>query len=153
LANGREWALDLLMVGRGAGDPALPFLVQDRVGRAERIPGTGSSAQPFGVTGIAGLVVLTDSLSRIGRALEILHGAGTPVAPRHAGAFAARRFSGGKAWIDVLEVGPQPSPLRAHLEARGGGLYEAVLASGSSRLLDTAQTHGARIQVEDFTES
>src|SRR5882724_108479 len=62
LRDGRPWGVRLMLAGIGAGGlSALPFLLEDTVGRDLRVPQV-QSVHPNGVTGTAGVAVVVKSL-------------------------------------------------------------------------------------------
>lgn len=148
--DGREWRLQMLVAGLGVGDMALPFLTQDLTPADWRVPRLPATIrQPFGVTGTAGVTVVTRDLAAVEPALEAIFGAGRAVAPRFEGAARASVHDFNGRWVEVVEPGPSASALRDHLERRGGGLYEVTLAasSGGGEVLDASLTSGARIRL------
>jgi hypothetical protein len=63
----------------------------------------------------------------------------------------ARRFTFGSQWIELAEADPSAADLQRHIEERGAGPYEIILAgagAGTERL-PVDLTHGARIRLED----
>lgn len=79
LADGRPWGVALALTGIGAGHPALPFLLEDRVGRELRIP-RHRVRHPNGAAGLAGVVVRTPDLAEAARHYRPLFGEGQAVA-------------------------------------------------------------------------
>lgn len=155
LADGRDWALRLLMAGKGATaldqgapvDMALPFLIADVTGRAARIPPFQS--HPNGLNSLAGVAITTPdaaaSATRLGQILGL--------APQAWGA--GFRLSAGLP-VDIL---PDPAlPGAAKRGRQRGGLYEITLApdGGDSgpcayapgSLLDLQASHGARLRLQ-----
>ena len=130
IADGRTWALDLLMFGRGAGgDVCLPFVVSDVEGRSARIPGPVPHAN--GATGIVGLRLSSADPVAVGNILMALGGtAATPC-----------RYDFGAIWVEVL-------PLDAEGGRPGGGMVEAVLSGPAAQVLDLHRAHGAPLRIE-----
>jgi hypothetical protein len=71
LMDGSEWGLKLLMTGKGTeGDKALPFVVEDTIGRNFRIPAFKPHAN--GVTQLAGLTITSANAAQTARSLGII---------------------------------------------------------------------------------
>jgi hypothetical protein len=62
----------------------------------------------------------------------------------------ARRLRFGSQWIELAEADPSASELRQHIDERGAGPYEIVLAGAAAdtERLPVDLTHGARIRFE-----
>lgn len=130
IADGRSWALDLLMCGRGAGgDVSLPFVISDVKGRAARIP-TDAAPHANGATGIAGISISTGNHDAVARTLVALGGSNA----------SSNRFDFGKGWVKVV-------PLDTPMGRRGGGVVELVLSGPQQDNFDLALTHGAPISM------
>lgn len=130
IADGRKWALDLLMFGRGAGgDVSLPFVISDVEGRPARIPAPLPHAN--GATGIVGLKLSSADPATVGRTLVAL--GGTEVSPN--------RYDFGATWVEVL-------PLDTAGGRLGGGMVEAVLSGSTAQSLDLGLAHGAPLRIE-----
>lgn len=130
IVDGRRWALDLLMFGRGAGgDVSLPFVISDVEGRSARIPGPVPHAN--GATGIVGLKLSSANPVVVGRTLLAL--GGKEVSPY--------RYDFGKTSVEVL-------PLDAKGGREGGGMVEAVLSGSAAQTLDLGLAHGAPLRIE-----
>lgn len=130
IADGRPWALDLLMCGRGAGgDVSLPFLISDLEGRAARIP----AARPHtnGATGMVGLSLSTGDTATVGRVLKLL--GGSELTRGH--------FDFGAVSVDLL-------PLNTPNGRAGGGMVELVLSGPEAREFDRTLAHGAPMRME-----
>lgn len=125
LENGKPWGVRLFLAGIGAGHPALPFLLEDTVGRDLRVP-RDRTVHPNGATGTAGVTVAVSTLSSVTAQCAALFGAGTPFDDRSAGF----RFHAGSQWIDVREAPPGPSPLSDHVARRGEGLVSVTFTRG-----------------------
>ncbi len=97
LRDGRPWGVRLILLGIGAGYPALPFLLEDTVGRDLRIPMTHAQ-HPNGVIGTAGMTVAVKSLAMAKSQFDILFGA-------NAIAGECLRYKLGTQWVDVVEGG------------------------------------------------
>jgi hypothetical protein len=63
----------------------------------------------------------------------------------------ARRFRFGSQWIELAEADPTAAELKRHIQERGAGPYEIVLAGAGANAerLPLDLTHGAHIRVED----
>lgn len=97
LRDGRPWGVRLILLGIGAGFPALPFLLEDTVGRDLRIPRTHTQ-HPNGVTGTAGVTVTVKSLVMAKPQFDVVFGIGTSTNE-------ALRYALGSQWVDVIETG------------------------------------------------
>jgi Glyoxalase-like domain len=136
--SGRRWALNLLMLGRGAGgDVALPFVVSDNEGREHRIP--GPSAHANGASGMAGIRLSSSDVETVVQTLVSIGGKDVGTSTDNPG---DRRIDFGATWIDVAPEGVAGG--RA-----GGGIVEVVLTSTDAdvpdggRVLDIGLAHGA----------
>jgi hypothetical protein len=103
LENGKPWGVRLFLAGIGAGHPALPFFLEDTVGRDLRVP-RNHTRHPNGVTGTAGVTVGVSGLSSVASQCTILFGEGAPLRDRAAGVSAGLRFHAGSQWIDLIEA-------------------------------------------------
>ncbi|MBL8908406.1 MAG: VOC family protein [Rhizobiales bacterium] len=95
LRDGRPWAVRLILLGIGAGFPALPFLLEDSVGRELRIP-TAGTQHPNGVTGIAGITVAVRSPAQAKAQFDVVFGDGTTSGH-------GLRYWLGSQWVDVVQ--------------------------------------------------
>lgn len=95
LRGGQAWGVRLILLGIGAGFPALPFLLEDTVGRDLRIP-MERTQHPNGITGTAGVTVAVKSLAMAKPQFDVVFGAG-------ASAGEGTRYSLGTQWVDVVE--------------------------------------------------
>ncbi|CAH1694273.1 Glyoxalase-like protein [Hyphomicrobiales bacterium] len=138
IASGDRWSLDLLMTGIGAGgDDALPFLIEDRAGRAHRIP--APTQHRNGATGIAGIRVATSSVAPVLQTLRAILGETISLSETEAHGRPAKRIDFGAAWIDVLED--------LSVNKGSAGLFEAVIGTTIPQPdHDPALTHGATIR-------
>jgi hypothetical protein len=96
LRDGRPWGVRLILLGIGAGFPALPFLLEDTVGRDLRIPRTHTQ-HPNGVTGTAGVTVGVKSLATAKPQFDVVFGNGTSTKE-------GLRYALGSQWVDVVET-------------------------------------------------
>lgn len=135
LADGSEWGLKLLMAGKGTeGDDALPFVVEDTVGRNFRIPAFKPHAN--GVTGLAGLKITSADAERTAQSLGIILGA--PITPQGENF----RIEARSAPVEVLlDDGP------SRFGRSRGGVYEILLKGTDEGLMDLTLTHGLCLQV------
>ena len=134
-----------------AGAP-LPFMIEDVTSRDLRVPTGAATEHELGVTGVAGLILLVDDLDRAaGPYQTLLDTPGEASTPTLEGVRRARRFQFGSQWIELAEAEPTVADLRRHIEERGAGPYEIVLAGAGAgaEQLPLDLTHGARIRVED----
>ncbi|MBS7699757.1 MULTISPECIES: VOC family protein [unclassified Chelatococcus] len=138
VASGDRWSLDLLMTGIGAGgDDALPFIIEDRGGRAHRIPAVTQHRN--GAVGIAGIRVATSSVAPVIATLRGILGETISLSETEVHGRPATRIGFGAGWIDVLE----------DLSVNKGspGLFEAVIVTTMPQPeRDPALTHGATIR-------
>jgi hypothetical protein len=102
LRDGRSWGVQLILAGIGAGNRALPFVLGDTEARDLRIPGHATS-HANGITGIAGVTVVTRDASSLERGLTAMGAAATR--RRQGGA----RFLLSRGWIDTVPGGDDPS--------------------------------------------
>jgi len=95
LRDGRPWGVRLILLGIGAGFPALPFLLEDTVGRELRIP-MARTRHPNGITGTAGVMIAVKSLAQAKSQFDVVFGAGTATAK-------SPRYAVGSQWVEVVE--------------------------------------------------
>jgi hypothetical protein len=144
-----EWKSMLL--GRGIGEPTLPFVIEDVTPRELRVPGGEATQHPLGVTGIAGLILVTNNLDEAATAMTSL--LGTPGEDVVVDEGAMLRFTLGEQWIALLQPGDDQSDTGQYLRRRGDGPYEVALrgpadAEGTeTALLPLDQTHQVRLRV------
>jgi catechol 2,3-dioxygenase-like lactoylglutathione lyase family enzyme len=131
----------------------LPFVIQDVTPRELRVPGGAATAHALGVTGVAGVVVaVADLTASVPAFAALLETDGVAATPSVQGVIAARRFSLGVQWIELVQPAPDGAPAR-HLAARGEVPYEIALRGAETAMtLPLASTHGARIRVESDIE-
>ena len=146
--DGQELIWKSIMLGRGAGGSALPFVIQDITPRDLRVPGGPATAHPLGVTRVAGLTVVVGDLAQSAMDLGKLLGSdGQTVAT---GTGNATRFDLGQQWVQLLQ--PSGGPAAEYLQRHGDSAYEVVLSRGgaaepASGALLQGSLHGARIRV------
>jgi hypothetical protein len=149
--DGEQIAWRSMMLGRGIGNPTLPFVIEDVTPRELRVPGGAAEQHRLGVTRVAGLTLVTNNLDEAAAALTSL--LGTPGEDVIVDEGAMLRFTLGEQWLAVLQPGDAHSPSGQYLSARGEGPYEVVLSAesgagpGAGDLLPLDQTHGARLRV------
>ncbi len=149
--DGQEISWRSAMLGRGIGNPTLPFVIEDVTARELRVPGGGAARHALEVARVAGLTLVTDNLDEAATALTSLFGAPGEDVIAEEGAML--RFAIGDQWLAVLQPGDPHSPAGQHLRARDEGPYEVTLASatdatpGTGELLPLDRTNGARIRV------
>ena len=134
----------------------LPFMIEDVTRRELRVPSGDAAEHDLGVSGVSGLVILVADLDRATAPYEtLLDTPGESSTSNIEGVRRARRFTFGSQWIELAEADPSATDLRQHIQERGAGPYEIVLAvagaNGESLPLD--RTHGARIQFEGLEKS
>jgi catechol 2,3-dioxygenase-like lactoylglutathione lyase family enzyme len=137
-------------LGLAAAGAPLPFMIEDVTSRDLRVPSGAATEHSLGVTGIAGLILLVDDLNRgSGPYQTLLDTPGESSTPTIDAVRRARRFTSGSQWIELAEAAPSAADLQRHIEERGAGPYEIVLAGGAdTERLPLDLTHGARIRVE-----
>lgn len=96
LVDGRPWKVSLGLPGVGVGHVALPFVLQDEVGRDLRIP-SGRTKHPNGVTGTLGVVVSTPDIADAADHYRPMFGE-----PAQKGNALRYAFAPGQ-WIDMVE--------------------------------------------------
>jgi catechol 2,3-dioxygenase-like lactoylglutathione lyase family enzyme len=95
LRDGRPWGVRLILLGIGAGFPALPFLLEDTVGRDLRIP-MARTQHPNGITGTAGVTVAVRSLASAKPQFDAVFGAGANLGN-------GLRYKFASQWVDVVQ--------------------------------------------------
>ena len=152
--DGQRIAWRSLMLGRGVGHPALPFVIEDVTPPPLRVPGGPATHHRLPATRVAGLTLVVASLSEgVATFASLLGAEGGPADPSVEGAGGAVRFGLGRQWLELVQPGDESGALGQYLEARGEGPYEVVLGGdgaagpGSGELLELGLTHGARIRV------
>lgn len=144
-----EWKSMLL--GRGIGEPTLPFVIEDVTPRELRVPAGDAANHALGITGIVGLILVTDNVEEAATAMTSLLGAPGEDVVVDEGAML--RFTLGEQWIALLQPGDDQSDVGHYLRQRGEGPYEVTLrgpasAEGTeSALLPLDQTHSVRLRV------
>jgi catechol 2,3-dioxygenase-like lactoylglutathione lyase family enzyme len=130
--SGEQWGLRLLVAGRGAqGDDALPFVVEDTVGRDIRIPSFKPHAN--GVTHVTSISIGSPDPARTAVSLRALLGI-EKGADDHS-------FKAGALSVNVVANAPGLAGRR-----NMGGLVAAQMKSSEQAgLLDLKLTHGAHI--------
>jgi catechol 2,3-dioxygenase-like lactoylglutathione lyase family enzyme len=137
-------------LGLAAAGAPLPFMIEDVTSRDLRVPAGAATQHSLGVSGIAGLILLVDDLERASAPYQaLLDTPGESSTPTIDAVRRARRFTSGSQWIELAEAAPSAADLQRHIEKRGAGPYEIVLAGGAdTERLPLDLTHGARIRVE-----
>lgn len=149
LTDGRRWGVAVQLAGLGAGDPALPFFIQDTEERAVRVPDGPARKQPAGVSGIVGVTVLTADLAAVEPGFTAIFGTGSPVARPDATKVMCYTFAG--QWVELVQP-DSGSETASDLRQRGEGLFEVALGRpgepgpGNGALLPRERTHGARLR-------
>jgi catechol 2,3-dioxygenase-like lactoylglutathione lyase family enzyme len=137
-------------LGLAAAGAPLPFMIEDVTSRDLRVPTGAATEHSLGVSGIAGLILLVDDLERASAPYQaLLDTPGESSTPTIDAVRRARRFTSGSQWIELAEAAPSAADLQRHIEERGAGPYEIVLAGGAdTERLPLDLTHGARTRVE-----
>jgi hypothetical protein len=126
-------------------------MIEDVTTRDLRVPVGAATEHELGVTGIAGLTLLVADLDRAtGPYQALLDTPGESSTSAGEGVRRARRFRFGSQWIELAEAAPSAGDLIKHIEERGAGPYEIVLAGSGAdaERLPLDLTHGARIRME-----
>lgn len=143
-----EWKS--MMLGRGIGEPTLPFVIEDVTPRALRVPGGEATRHARGVTGIAGLILVTDNVEEAATAMTSL--LGTPGEDVVVDEGAMLRFTLGEQWVALLQPGDDQGEAGQYLRRRGEGPYAVTLRGpegsegGETTVLPLEQTHGVRLR-------
>ena len=116
---------------RRAGAP-LPFMIEDVTTRDLRVPTGAATEHELGVTGIAGLILLVDDLDQATGPYQALLDTPGESTPTVEGVSGARRFRFGSQWIELAEADPSAADLQRHIQERGAGPYEIVLAGAGA---------------------
>ena len=147
--------IDWLLLNATDETHPLPFLIEDITPRELRVPGGDAAKHPVTAKGVTGVRVLVRDLAAAAARLETLLGtAGSDIAAAITGGAAAKRFTLGSQWIELIQPSAEAADLQAYLAERGGAPYEIVLAGATApngALLPLAGTHGARIWVGQST--
>ena len=145
--------LDWLLLNPVSDATPLPFLIDDVTPRELRVPGGPAAEHPLGASGVSGVRLLVPDLEPATTAFAALLGTpGDDVAAGVEGGAAAKRFTIGSQWIELIEPRADAVDLLGYLAERGPAPYEIVLrtvtADGSGQLLPLERTHQARIRRE-----
>lgn len=131
----------------------IPFLIDDVTPRELRVPGGSAADHSLGVSGVSGVRLLVPDLdAAAAKFAALLDTPGTGVDVAVEGGAAARRFTIGSQWIELIQPGPDAAELTAYLAERGSAPYEIVLTRGEpgangGNLLPLGSTHQARIRL------
>jgi hypothetical protein len=119
--------------------------------RELRVPGGATTEHALGVSGIAGLILVTANVEESATAMTSL--LGTPGEDIVVDEGAMLRFPLGEQWIALLQPGDDQSDAGQYLRRRGEGPYEVTLhgpvsAEGEgTALLPLDQTHQVRLRI------
>ncbi len=144
-----EWKS--MMLGRGIGEPTLPFVIEDVTPRELRVPGGDATQHALGIAGIAGLILVTNNVEEAATAMTSL--IGTPGEDVVVDEGAMLRFTLGEQWLALLQPGDDQSAAGQYLRRRGEGPYEVALRAPGrheeteTTLLPLDQTHQVRLRV------
>jgi hypothetical protein len=143
--------IDWLLLNPVSGNNPIPFLIHDITPRELRVPGGAAAKHSLGASGVAGVRLLVSDLAGAAAALGAVLGTdGSDVTPGIEGGAAAKRFSLGSQWIELIQPRPDATALNDYLAERGTAPYEIVLTgAGSAKggVLPLESTHQARILV------
>ncbi|WP_430259574.1 VOC family protein [Neorhizobium sp. IRS_2294] len=141
LADGSKWGLKLLMTGRGTGgDDALPFVVEDVVGRGYRIPAAVPHAN--GATGIARMIIASPMAEATAKVLAAQMAAPMQAAEAYQGR-QAFSIAAGTYSVTVFQ-----DDAASPIGRIGGGLYAVELKGSEAKgALDLTLAHGALLSI------
>lgn len=144
-----EWRS--VMLGRGIGEPTLPFVIEDVTPRELRVPGGEAARHALGVSGIVGLTLVTDNAEEAATAMTSL--LGTPGEDIVVEEGAMLRFTLGEQWLALLQPGSDQSEAGQYLRQRSDGPYEVTLRAAETATVDDGAllpldlTHGVRLRI------
>ena len=146
---GKSWELDLIEPGRGAFDPVLPFLIEEKTPTEWRLPPLDSDIrQPHGISAVRGVTCITDDLARSQQLLSTIFGKPATIASRHGAGTIAVLFETEKLWVELVQPFNSATAIGTHIQKYGTGLYEAtLLGSESMEFLPAAALHRAKLCV------
>lgn len=144
--------IDWLLLNPVSDAAPLPFLIDDITPRELRVPSGPAAEHPLGAAGVNGVRLLVTDLDRAAAAFAaLLEAPGSDAVGGVEGGVAAKRFSIGSQWIELIQPRSDAADLLAYLTQRGPAPYEIVLriatADSSGRLLPLGLTHQARIKM------
>lgn len=125
---------------------SLPFLIEDVTPRSLRVAEGEATQHPNGATGVAGLAVAVADLDDAAAVFAAF--LGTDAADAASGPGAARRFSVGPHWLELVPgvaAGEGPNGTSAHRLGPVGLVLRGAAESETTLPLD--RTHGARIRI------
>lgn len=130
--------------GRDQG--LIPFLIEDKTPRAERIPKETTHAN--GVTGVATLTLATDNLERAAGVMSrVLKQSGESLTDETLNAWGIR-FQVGPHKLDYLTPVDASSPLHAHVTSSAPRPYALTLTTtGQPQSYDVTATEGVRLSL------
>lgn len=144
-----HWHLELIEPSVGGLDPVLPFLIEERTPLEWRIPKLPDTIiQPHGITGVAGVTLVTDDIQRSKSLLATLFGKPKPIDSRHGAGTIAILFEDGLNWVELVQPIKSATALGTHIQKFGTGLYAATLrGSESIKNLPVAAKYSAVLSV------
>lgn len=149
--DGQQLAWRTIVLGRGIGEPTLPFVIEDVTPRELRVPSGKAAQHQLSITGIAGLTLVTANVEEAATAMTSL--LGTPGEDIVVEEGAMLRFTLGEQWLALLQPGSDQSEAGQYLRQRGDGPYEVTLRAAETAvgaegvLLPLAQTSGVRLRI------
>lgn len=145
----KSWELDLIEPGRGALDPVLPFLIEEKTPTEWRLPPLdGDIGQPHGIRAVRGVTCITDDLARSQHLLSAIFGKPAAIASRHGAGTIAVLFEDEKLWVELVQPFNSATAIGTHIQKYGTGLYEAtLLGTESMESLPAATRHRAKLRV------
>lgn len=146
---GKNWELDLIEPGVGGIDQVLPFLIEERTPSDWRLPKLSEDVvQPHGITGVAGVTVVTDDIENSKLLLSTLFGQPRLLNSRYGTETVAVLFDDGRNWVELVQPISNATALGAHIQKFGTGLYAATLRGNETvDSLRVATKYGARLSV------
>ena len=126
------------------------FSFTDRKGTRWRVAALPSNVeQPFGISGIAGVTVVTRQLSASEPPMRALFGAPQEISSRHGAGTTSLLFRFGENWVELVEARDPQTAIGKNLGARGAGLYDVSLRGmDQPQPLEVGALFGACLRVE-----
>lgn len=149
-ADGNEWALELSEPSVSLDEPVLPFLTKDLTPANWRVAALPLDVeQPFAISGISGVTVVTHNLSASVPPMRALFGVPEAISSRHGPHTNSLLFRFGNNWIELVEARDSQTDIGKHLSSRGAGLYDVSLRGADQpQLLEIGTLFGACLRIE-----
>lgn len=149
-----DWRI--IRFGGNDQSPALPFYCFDDTDRSLRVPGGEASTHANGVTGVAGVTVVVQDLTRAIPQFAALTGdEGAPFDWKNDPLAGGHQFPVGAGWLRVVQPDTTDSDLRRHLDAHGESIYAVRLRASAAGIRDLPrdEVHGARLSLETVNQA